>query len=133
MTNSGYSAFVKPFLPYLETPYSYTKPYVAKVDQIGDSLLSRFDDRIPILKTETDTVIDYAHWPMKKTGETTDWAFGTWKSEYKKCGGDGYVAGGKACITTPLILLSDSVAWFSSFFAAKKQETKEKIDEKTQQ
>jgi hypothetical protein len=137
IANSSYSSFVKPFLPYFKTPYSYTKPYVAKVDQIGDSILTKIDERIPILKTETaeikTTAFDYAHWPLKKAGEGTDWIKGTYSEEYKKCGGDGVVAGGKAAITSTLILSSDVLGWLSSFLVAKKEQAKDALKEKTQQ
>lgn len=136
ITNSSYSAFVKPVLPYLQSPYSYTKPYIARVDQIGDAVLSKFDEKIPILKTETheikDTVIDYAVFPVKKAAEGKDWIQSTYSNEYKKCGGDGYVAGGKALITSGLILGSDVLGWLSSFLQAKKDEASAKVQEKTQ-
>jgi hypothetical protein len=93
-------------LSHFKTPYSYTKPYVAKVDQIGDSLLTKFDEKIPILKSETaeikSTARDYAHWPIKKASEGTNWIKSTYSEEYKKCGGDGVVAAGKAAITSSL-------------------------------
>jgi len=137
IANSGYSSFVKPFLPYFETPYSYTKPYVAKADQLGDSLLTKFDEKIPILKTETSeiksTVFDYAHWPFKVASDGTTWVQSTYSDEYKKCGGDGIVAGGKAAITSSLILSSDVLGWLSSFLVAKKEQAKDAVKEKTQQ
>jgi hypothetical protein len=137
IANSAYSSFVKPFLPYFQTPYSYTKPYVARVDQLGDSVLTKFDERVPILKTETaeikSTAIDYAHWPLKKASEGTDWITSTYSQEYKKCGGDGVVAGGKAAITSTLILSSDVLGWLSSFLVAKKEQAKDAVKEKTQQ
>ena len=135
MTNSGYSKFVKPNLHYLETPASYVKPYVVKADELGDKFLTKVDEKVPILKSETKdikgTITSYIFWPIHKTAETKDWAFGTYSSEYKKCGGDGYIAGGKALITTPLILGSEALQWVSSFLQAKKEQAKEIAQEKT--
>lgn len=135
VTNAGYSKFVKPTLPYFETPASYVKPYVAKVDELGDSFLTKVDEKVPALKSETkelkSSIWSFFYWPVTKTGETKDWAFGTYNSEYKKCGGDGIVAGGKAAVTTPLILGSEMLQWLSSFLQAKKEEAKEVIQEKT--
>ena len=120
-------------MPYFKTPYSYTKPYVAKVDQIGDSLLTKFDEKIPILRSETaeikSTAFNYAQWPMKKASEGTNWIKSTYSEEYKKCGGDGVVAGGKAAITSSLILSSDMLGWLSSFLVAKKEQAKEKTQQ----
>lgn len=135
MTNAGYAKFVKPTFPYLETPASYAKPYVGKADELGDKFLSKVDERVPVLKSETQelksSVWSFVFWPVTKTAETKDWAFGTYNSEYKKCGGDGIVAGGKAAVTTPLILGSEVLQWLSSFLQAKKEEAKEIVQEKT--
>jgi hypothetical protein len=134
LTNTGYAKLVKPALPYFETPASYAKPYVAKADELGDKFLSKIDERVPMLKTETKeikgTITSFIYWPITKTTETKDWALKTYDSEYKKCGGDGIVAGGKALVTTPLILGSDVLQWLSSFLAAKKEETKQVLQEK---
>ena len=136
LTNQGYATFVKPTFPYLETPYHYTKPYIAKADQLGDTALSKIDEKIPIIKSETadikSTIVDYAGWPMKKADEGKNWIFGTYGDEYKKCGGDGYVAGGKAVITSGLIITSDILGWVSSFLKAKKDDTKDFVQEKAQ-
>ncbi|KAK5064775.1 hypothetical protein LTR84_000609 [Exophiala bonariae] len=134
LTNAGYSKFVKPTLPYFQTPASYAKPYVVKADELGDLFLSKFDEKVPIVKSETKeikgTIFGYVHWPLEKAGETKDWALNTYSSEYKKIGGEGYVTGGKAVVTTSLILTSDALKWVSSFLQAKKEEAKEVVQEK---
>ena len=135
MTNAGYAKFVKPTFPYLETPASYAKPYVAKADEIGDKILTKVDEKIPLLKSETDelkgTAKAYIYWPITKSNETRDWVLTTWENEYKKCGADGYVAGGKAVMTTPLILTSDVLQWVSTLVQKKTEEAKEAVKEKT--
>lgn len=134
LTNAGYSKFVKPTLPYFETPASYAKPYVAKADELGDKFLSKFDEQVPIVKSETkdiqNTIVSYIAWPFQTANNTKDWAFNTYNSEYKKCGGEGYVASGKAVITTSLVLSSDALKWISSFLQAKKEQAKEIANEK---
>ncbi|KAI1617084.1 hypothetical protein EDD37DRAFT_616768 [Exophiala viscosa] len=128
LTNAGYAKFVKPTLPYFETPASYAKPYVAKADELGDKFLSKFDEQVPIVKSETkdiqNTVFSYIQYPFVKANDTKDWAFKTYDDEYKKCGGDGVVAGGKAMVTTSLVLTSDVLKWVSSFLQQKKEEAK---------
>ncbi len=135
VTNAGYAKFVKPALPYVETPVSYAKPYVAKADELGDKFLTKVDEKVPVLKSETQeiksSIWSLLFWPVTKTAETKDWALDTYSAEYKKCGGDGMVAGGKAAVTTPLILGSDVLQWLSSFLQAKKDEAKEIVQEKT--
>jgi len=135
IADSGYSKFAKPYLPYLSKPYSVVAPYVAKVDEIGDKGLSKVDETFPIVKEDTEkikgTIFDYAYWPFKLTFEGKDYIFNTYGSEYKKCGGDGYVAGGKAVISTGLVVTSDSLAWLSSFLGAKKEQAKKVYEGKT--
>jgi len=135
LTNAGYAKFVKPTLPYFETPASYAKPYVAKADELGDKFLTKFDEQVPIVKSETkeiqSAIMSYVNWPLETANTTKDWAFSTYNDEYKKCGGEGYVAGGKAVITTSLVMSSDVLKWISSFLQAKKEEAKEAIQEKT--
>lgn len=133
---------VKPTLPYLEKPAAYAKPYVAKADEVGDHLLSRFDERVPILKSDTQeiksTIFDYIHWPFKTAGETRDFVLQTYSDEYKKCGGSGIVAGGKALVTSGLVISSTALAHLSTLLQQKKDEAKEvagdaqeKVQEKT--
>lgn len=133
LTNSAYGRFVKPTLPYFQTPASYAKPYVAKADELGDKFLTKFDEKVPIVKSETkeikSTVFSYAHWPLQKAGETKDHLFSTYNEEYKKCGGDGIFAGGKALITSGLVLTSESLNWFSAWLASKREEAKDQVKE----
>ena len=93
------------------------------------------DEKVPILKSETaelkSKTSELAGWPMAKANETKEWVFGTYSNEYKKCGGDGYVAGGKAVITSSLVLSSDLLNWIGSFLQAKKGEAEKVIKEKT--
>lgn len=135
LTNAGYAKFVKPTFPYLQTPASYAKPYMAKADELGDKFLTKFDEKVPIVKSETKeikgTIFSYVNWPLEKASSTKDWAFSTYSEEYKKCGGEGYVASGKAVVTTSLILSSDVLKWVSSFLQTKKEEAKEVVQEKT--
>ncbi len=135
LTNHTYANFVKPAFPYLQTPVSYASPYIAKADEIGDHLLSKVDEKVPIVKKETadikGTVWSYVHWPVEQADEAQKYVFGTWTSEYKKCGGDGVVAGGKAMVTSGLVITSDVLTWLSNYLSAKKAEMKETVKENT--
>ena len=126
---------MKPVLPYFQTPASYAKPYVAKADAIGDSILSKVDEKVPMLKSETSELktktSELAGWPLSKAGETKDWVFSTYSNEYKKCGGNGYVASGKAMITSSFVISSDVLNWLGSFLQAKKGEAEKVAKEKT--
>lgn len=135
LTQAGYSKFVAPTLSYFKGPYSFFAPYVSKADELGDKSLSKIDERVPIVKSETKeikaTAIGIAHWPVEQLGCTRDYVFRTYGQEYKKCGGDGLVAGSKAAITSSLVISADVLNWVSAFLKTKKDETKETIKEKT--
>jgi hypothetical protein len=133
LTNAAYARFVKPTLPYLEKPASYAKPYVAKVDEIGDSILSKFDEKVPIVKSETSeikqTAVDYVHWPFKVATEQKDYVISTYSDEYKKCGGDGVIAGGKALVSGSFVVASDWLSYFASLLQKAKAEGQSKAAE----
>ena len=78
IADSTYQRFGKPVEPYLEGPYAYAKPYVAKADELADSGLQRVDGRFPIMKEDTDKVLetsrDYVFWPI-------NYLYGTYNGE----------------------------------------------------
>ena len=78
------------------------------------------------MKEDTDkikgTVLDFAYFPFRVVGDGKNYIFDTYGSEYKKCGGDGYVAGVKASITTTLVVTSDTLSWLSEFLGKKKEQ-----------
>ena len=65
--------------------------------------------------------------------EGKDYVIETYGNEYKKCGGNGYIAGGKAMLTTGLIVTSDSLAWIADYLNQKTSEGKDLAKEKGQQ
>ncbi|KAL2008119.1 hypothetical protein VTN00DRAFT_8101 [Thermoascus crustaceus] len=132
--DQGYSRFAKPVLPYLSKPYGYLAPYIAKVDAIGDTGLTKVELVFPIVKEDTETikgtVLDRVYLPLRLAGDVKKHVFELYGSEYTKCGGDGYVASGKAVITTSLLLSQESLAWLSSFLGSKKEQVKDAVNEK---
>jgi len=130
----GYNSFVAPVIPYAQKPYGYVKPYVEQADGIADAGLSKVDETFPIIKKEAaeikGSIKDLINYPFKVAGEGKDYLFSTYDSEYKKCGGDGYVAGGKAIITSGLVITSDTLNWLSNFLSQKKGEASDIASEK---
>lgn len=78
-----------------------------------------------------DSAFNIANLPGKKANEAKDYVLGTWSQEYKKCGGEGVVSGGKAMVTTSLVVTSDVLGYISSFLSKKKAETEKVVKEKT--
>ena len=135
IADAGYKNFVAPVVPYAQRPYGYVAPYVNKADQLADGVLQKADERYPVLKEDTEklkgSIVDLVFLPLRLAGQGKDYALDTYAKEYKKCGGDGYVAGGKAVITSGLIVTSDTFAWLANYFASKKDQAKEVAKEKT--
>ena len=126
LSNTGYEKFVSPFIPYTKGPYKYAKKYVDKGDALASDGLTKIDESFPIVKEDTEkikgTILDFAYFPFRVAGERRDYLLDTYGSEYKKCGGDGYVAGTKAVVTTGLVVTSDTLSWLSNFLGQKKNE-----------
>lgn len=74
LVDGAYSRFGKPVEPYLQTPYSYAKPYVQKADELADSGLSWGENKFPIVKEETGAIVDtakgYVLWPYSYLSQT---------------------------------------------------------------
>ncbi|KAI9367164.1 hypothetical protein BJX61DRAFT_529818 [Aspergillus egyptiacus] len=132
--DQGYG-IAKPYLPYLSKPYGFVAPYIARADSLGDKGLQRVEANFPIIKEDTsmlrDTIKDTAYLPLRLAGDVKSHIFNTYGDEYKKCGGDGYVASGKALITTGLVLSQESLAFISSLLQQKKVQVKEMVNEQT--
>lgn len=133
--DAGYKNFVAPVVPYAQKPYGYVAPYVNKADQLADGALNKVDERFPVMKKDTEkiksSVLDLAFLPLRLAGSGKDYALDTYSNEYKKCGGNGYIAGGKALVTSGLIITSDGFAWLANFLGQKKEQAKQVTKEKT--
>lgn len=133
--DQGYTRLAKPVLPYFSAPYGYVAPYLARADTLGDKGLSEFDTRFPIVREDTQkirgTIYNTAGYPVRVAGDVKHHVFDIYGSEYKKCGGDGIFASGKAVITTSLVLSQESLAWVSTWLQTAKEEAKEVVSEKT--
>ena len=81
-----YTKYGKAVEPYLEKPYGYAKPYVAKADELADSGLSHVDERFPIVKEETTSLVEKGKgvvwWPFAVAGQGRDYVVGTWNGQY---------------------------------------------------
>lgn len=115
-------------------PYSYVSPYLIRADTLGDKGLSQIDTRFPIIKEDTDklrtTIHEGAQGSVRIVVDVKGHLVELYGTEYKKCGGDGLVASGKAFITTGLILSQESLAYVSSLLQTKKEQDKDAVQEK---
>lgn len=134
LTSAGYAKLGKTLIPYLSKPYEYVSPYVKKADSLGDSTLSTLDTKFPSVKKPTGELYDNAKgtafFPIRKGMEGKDYVLNTYNSEVKKVGGEGLVTYGKAAVTTTLIISSDALTWLSNVLSAKKEQTKEVVNDK---
>lgn len=129
LADQGYNSLVVPFLPFLERPYEYAKPYVAHADSLAEGGLTKVEHTFPIVKEDTQkiksSILNLALFPFRVAGSSKDYVYNTYTGEYKKCGGDGIISGGKAIITTSLVVTSDTLSFISSLVAQQKEQTKE--------
>jgi len=144
LADQGYQKFAKPILPYFSKPlqyvhqyvHPYVHPYVAKLDSIGDSTLSKVDEKFPVVKKPTGELYEnaagIAFFPLRKGLEGKDYVLKTYNTECKKVGGEGLVTMGKAAVTTTLVVTSDALNWLSNYLGAKKEQIKEVANEKIQ-
>lgn len=137
LANEGFNKVVAPVIPYAERPYGYIKPYVQKADELADGGLKKVDGKFPIVKEDTKkikgTILDFAFMPFRMANQGKDYVLSTYGNEYKKCGGNGVIAGGKAMITTGLMVTSDSLAWLADYLGQKKEQGKEFAKETKEQ
>lgn len=131
-----YANFYKPVSPYLQGPYAYVAPYLAKADSLGDSGLTNLESRFPIVKENTATVKDkvtgVAGLPLQYASQTKEYVFKTYDDEYKRTEGGSIqvVRQVKAVLSTELKLTSDVLSYVVSFLQAKKAEGKEFVESK---
>lgn len=129
LADHGYNHLIAPFLPYAQRPYGYVKPYVARADSLAEGGLTKVEHTFPIVKEDTQkikgSVLDLAFLPFRVAGSGKNYLYNTYTGEYQKCGGDGLISGGKAIITTSLVVTSDALSLLSQIVAQKQEQTKE--------
>jgi hypothetical protein len=91
------------------------------------------DATFPFIKEDTgtlkNTIYETASVPLRFAGDIKSKVLSTYEDEYKKCGGDGYVASGKALVTTGLVLSQESLAFLSSLLQQKKAQVKDIVND----
>lgn len=129
LSDTAYNKFAKPVLPYFAKPYQYVSPYVQKADTLGDQVLSKVDERLPVLKKPTGELwtdgTNIVFFPYRKGIATKDHVFDVYNSEYKKVGGDGIVTSGKALLSAGLVVTTETLTWIGELLRASKTKAKE--------
>jgi hypothetical protein len=121
--SNTYKSFVAPFHPYLKTPYSYISPYLLRADELGDTSLSKLEQRVPIVKEDTTKLKELAFSPV-------NYLFGTYQDEYKKTQGpEGVIKTVKASISTELKVAHDAFNFAVEYWNKGRQQAKNKADE----
>ncbi|KAF2195718.1 CAP20-like protein [Zopfia rhizophila CBS 207.26] len=129
-----YTRFIAPLHPYLQTPYSYLSPYLSRADELGDTGLSKVDNKFPIVKEDTsklkETVQSYAFLPWRLAGQGKEYVLGTYNDEYSKTRGDaGLVKTAKAALSTELKIGHDGYTLIVEHWNKGKQEASKKVHE----
>ncbi|KAJ8611462.1 hypothetical protein MRB53_037981 [Persea americana] len=133
IVDNAYARFGKPVEPYLETPYSYAKPYVSKADELGDKTLDTIEGHFPIVKDNTKTIVEKAKgtafWPYHYLTET-------WNDEYTKTAnhnrrGAGITTSVLAIVSLELRIASDFFHYVADNLRPVYEDSKDKLDELT--
>jgi len=137
IADAAYDRFGKPIEPYLKGPYAYAKPYVEKADSLGNQGLGKLDETFPIVKEDTQTLVDtakgYALYPFEFAGKSRDYVYSTWSEQYNETAhrndrGDGLLTYAFASLSTVLKIQKDVLDQISDYLGPKKQAAKEKKD-----
>ena len=79
IADRAYQTFGKPVEPYAQNAFSYVKPYAQKADEMAATGLGRVEQRFPIVREDTGTVVEtaerYAFWPYSYVSST-------WQGEF---------------------------------------------------
>ncbi|KJX96502.1 CAP20-like protein [Zymoseptoria brevis] len=126
IVDGAYTRIGKPVEPYLQTPYSYAKPYVQKADELADSGLSWGEKQFPIVKEDTHTIVDtakgYIFFPYSYLSKT-------WQDEYSKTAqhrGAGLSTTAFAIISTELRIASDVAQKIADILGPRVEQGKQK-------
>lgn len=123
LANTTYKTLVEPLHPYLSTPYSYVKPYLARADQLGDNGLSTLEHHLPIVKQDTQTLKEYAYSPVHYVQDA-------WHDEYTKTQyNNGVIKMGVAAVSFELRMVSDACDVLLAYLNKGKEHTKKKMEE----
>ncbi|KAF3917361.1 hypothetical protein ABW21_db0202528 [Orbilia brochopaga] len=144
ISQSVFDTLVKPFTPYFAKANVYAGPYVSKADELADSGLVKLEERIPLVKEPTEklkerltnlTAFHVAQDALAFGNEKKDYALSVYDNEYTKIsGGQGnLLTTAKAGVSTTFILSTQTLGWFAACLTAKKEQTKEVVNEKTAQ
>ncbi|KAG8623065.1 hypothetical protein KVT40_008041 [Elsinoe batatas] len=138
IADAAYTKIGKPIEPHLRVPYSYAKPYVEKADSLADNVLNSVDNRFPIVKEDTNTIVGtakgYAFWPVQLAFDGKDYVLSTWQDEYNKTvkrngRGPGIWSFGLSVISTEMRIASDALQIAADWLGPKKEEAAQKKDE----
>lgn len=131
----------RPLSPYLQTPYSYLSPYLAKADALGDNGLSSLESHFPILKEDTSVLRDkakgYAGYPFAVATKNRDTLFKIYGEEVNKYQKQGYnrlLVHARALIDTDLRLslaalgvVEQFLKTFNRKMSSKAQDVKQQV------
>lgn len=98
-------------------------PYLTRADELGDSSLSKLEQRVPIVKEDTTKLKELAFSPVH-------YVLGTYQDEYQKTQGpEGIVKTVKAGISTELKVAHDAFNLAVEYWNKGKQTASKKTDE----
>ncbi|KAF2862230.1 hypothetical protein K470DRAFT_213176, partial [Piedraia hortae CBS 480.64] len=128
LADGVWQKFVRPVEGYLYGPYSYVRPYVSMADEYADAGLGKVENRFPIVKEDTNTIMQQAKgaatWPYSYVAST-------WNvDEYEKTA--SYKSRGPGITTTALAVMSTELKIAADMFHLVNGWLTSKVDEAKQ-
>ena len=108
--------------PVINSPYlKRLGPYLAKADSLGNEGLNRVDSRFPYLREDPAPLLAYISTPLRVAGDRKQRVMDLYEVQCSRSGGEGYVARGKAIVTTGLKVTSEGLEWLSDYLVPEPQ------------
>lgn len=105
LSNTAYNLVAAPVLSLLNKPLSYVTPYVQRVDQLGDQMLSKVEEKYPVVKKPSPELYNDAketvYAPVRHVTNI-------YNDAHQRNGGGFAVARSKAAATTVVVVSAES-------------------------
>jgi hypothetical protein len=105
LSSTAYSLVAGPVLSLLNKPLSYVTPYVQRVDQLGDQMLSKVEEKYPVVKKPSPELYKDAketvYAPVRHVKDV-------YNDAHQRNGGGFAVAHSKAAATTVVVVSAES-------------------------
>ncbi|KAL1953856.1 hypothetical protein VTO42DRAFT_2080 [Malbranchea cinnamomea] len=117
LADEGYN-YARPVLDRL----TVLTPYIKRADSLGNEGLNHVDTGFPLVREDPQVLLDYLSAPLRLAGKSKKHVLDVYSAQYNRSGGHGYLAHGKALVTTGLKITSEGLKWLSEYLVPEAQQ-----------